>query len=166
MKAIPGQPGGIPARTQPPPALSPEQEKLLRRHSLWNYPRPRAVRLGKLPAWLVYPAQLTLYTLAAALLLFWNFVIWDFGRYPGAPHWLDKPPGELVQYAAFTLLFLLLVLHWLLEGRQARRQRWQCWEWASFDAFRDEEDRLQVLGGLRLLTGLLFLSLGVASLVR
>lgn len=158
--------GDIAERTGEPPGLSKEQEKFARGWSLWNFTRPRSTKMRFIPPKAVYFAQVTLYTLAALALFFWNSVIWDFRRYAEeAPRGFTKPPEELLLYATFTLLFILLVAHWMLTGRGARKERWKRWRWPSFEYFRDEEDRLQVLGFLRLIIGLLFISIGIANLL-
>jgi len=157
---------GLPERTGEPPELSEEQGKFVRAWSMWNHTRPRATKMKLIPPKAVYFVQVTLYTLAALALFFWSFVVWGFRQYGGeAPRGLAKPPEELLLYVTFTLLFIVVVVHWILTGRKARSERWKRWQWPSYEFFRNEEDRLQVLGFIRLIIGVLFVSIGIASLV-
>lgn len=133
---------------------------------MWNLTRPRATKMKLLPPKAVYFVQVTLYSLAALVLFFWSFVVWGFREYATeAPRGLAKPPEEILLYVTFTLLFVFVVAHWVLTGRTARSERWKRWQWPSYEVFRDEEDRLQVLGFLRLIAAVLFISIGIASLV-
>lgn len=158
--------GDFPERTGEPPELNQEQSKFVRAWSMWNSPQPRATKMKLVPPRAVYFVQVTLYTLAALALFFWSFVVWGFREYTTeAPRGLTKPPEEILLYVTFTLLFIFLVVHWVLTGRTARSERWKRWQWPSYEVFRDEEDRLQVLGFLRLIVGVLFISIGIASLV-
>ncbi len=158
--------GDIPERSGEPPEPSKEQAKFIHGWSLWNFTRPRSIRMRFIPPRAVYSAQVTLYTLAALALFSWNTIVWDFRRYATeAPRGFTKPPEEVLLYLSFTLLFMFLVGHWILTGRKARADRWKRWRWPSYEYFRDEEDRLQVLGFLRLIIGVLFISIGIANLL-
>jgi hypothetical protein len=158
--------GDIPERTGEPPEPSKEQAKFICGWSLWNFTRPRSTKMRFIPPKAVYFVQVTLYTLAALALFSWNTIVWDFRRYAEeAPRGFTKPPEEVLLYVTFTLLFIFLVAHWMLTGRKARAERWKRWQWSSYENFRDEEDRLQVLGFLRLIIGALFISIGIASLL-
>ncbi len=157
----------LPERQGALPELSDDQAEFIRAWSMWNSTKPRATKMNLVPPQAVYFVQVTLYTLAALLLFFWNFVVWDFSRYAAeARGGLNKPPDELLLYSSFILLFAIIVAHWILTGRKARSERWQRWAWPNYENFRDEEDRLQVLGFLRLIIGVLFILIGVASLLR
>jgi len=158
--------GGFPERIGEPPELNQEQDKFVRAWSMWNSSQPRAKKMKLVPPNAVYFVQVTLYTLASLALFFWSFVVWGFREYATEPaRGLAKPPEEILLYITFTLLFIFLVAHWILTGRKARAERWKRWRWPSYEYFRDEEDRLQVLGFLRLIVGVLFISIGIASLV-